>query len=119
MDFWISKWISGFLDFRLDFWISDWISGFQIGFPPTVYEISLVTDPSTWAARGRIVGVAVDHNFANDSQKTIGRYSKALHLSFRRLRCYAPALEVARLGPPAPGVYPTNHHVNRRTNTAP
>ena len=39
MDFWISKWISGFLDFRLDFWISDWISGFQIGFPPTVYEI--------------------------------------------------------------------------------
>ena len=36
MDFWISKWISGFqigfLDFRvdfwisLDFWISDWIS---------------------------------------------------------------------------------------------
>ena len=26
MDFWISKWISGFLDFRLDFWISNWIS---------------------------------------------------------------------------------------------
>ena len=40
MDFWISKWISGFskwisgfqigfLDFRLDFWISEWISGFR------------------------------------------------------------------------------------------
>ena len=36
MDFWISRWISGFrvgfLDFKLDFWISRWISGFQIGF---------------------------------------------------------------------------------------
>ena len=45
-------WIS---DFRLDscisrgfldFWISQWISGFQIGFLPTVYEISFVADPS-------------------------------------------------------------------------
>ena len=36
MDFWISKWISGFqsgfLDFKVDFWISKWISGFQSGF---------------------------------------------------------------------------------------
>ena len=36
MDFWISKWISGFqsgfLDFKADFWISQWISGFQLGF---------------------------------------------------------------------------------------
>ena len=36
MDFWISKWISGFqsgfLDFKADFWISKWISGFQSGF---------------------------------------------------------------------------------------
>ena len=36
MDFWISKWISGFqsgfLDFGVDFWISKWISGFQSGF---------------------------------------------------------------------------------------
>ena len=56
MDFWISKWISGFqsgfLDFKVDFWISDWISGFQsgfldfVGFLPTVYEISFVADPS-------------------------------------------------------------------------
>ena len=76
MDFWISRWISGFrvgfLDFKLDFWISRWISGFQIGFLDfvwisrflvgfldfaldfgflvgfllTVYEISGVSDPS-------------------------------------------------------------------------
>ena len=26
LDFWISQWISGFLDFSLDFWISVWIS---------------------------------------------------------------------------------------------
>ena len=45
MDFWISNWISGFLDFSLDFWISQWISGFQFGFLPMVYEISFVTDP--------------------------------------------------------------------------
>ena len=62
VDFWISKWISGFqsgfLDFRVDFWISDWISGFHsgfldfsldfwisIGFLPTVYEISFMMDP--------------------------------------------------------------------------
>ena len=36
MDFWISKWISGFrsgfLDFEVDFWISKWISGFRSGF---------------------------------------------------------------------------------------
>ena len=32
MDFWISVWISGFLDFKVDFWISKWISGFQSGF---------------------------------------------------------------------------------------
>ena len=36
LDFWISKWISGFqsgfLDFKVDFWISKWISGFQSGF---------------------------------------------------------------------------------------
>ena len=32
----ISEWISGFR----------WISGFQIGFLPTVYEISFVADPS-------------------------------------------------------------------------
>ena len=32
MDFRISEWISGFLDFRLDFWISEWISGFHSGF---------------------------------------------------------------------------------------
>ena len=36
MDFWISDWISrfqsGFLDFRLNFWISEWISGFQLDF---------------------------------------------------------------------------------------
>ena len=40
MDFWISKWISGFqsgfLDFKADFWILKWISreisGFQSGF---------------------------------------------------------------------------------------
>ena len=32
MDFWISKWISGFLDFKVDFWISKRISGFQSGF---------------------------------------------------------------------------------------
>ena len=49
---WISGFQSGFLDFRLDFWISEWISGFrwifgfQIGFLPTVYEISFVADPS-------------------------------------------------------------------------
>ena len=30
MDFWISKWISGFQ--KVDFWISKWISGFQSGF---------------------------------------------------------------------------------------
>ena len=53
MDFWISI---GFLDFRVDFWISigfvdfNWISGFQIGFLPTVYEISFVADPSILAA---------------------------------------------------------------------
>ena len=41
VDFWISQWISGFLDFSLDFWIS----GFQFGFLPTVYEISFVTGP--------------------------------------------------------------------------
>ena len=39
VDFWISRWISGFqfgfLDFSLDFWISVWISGFQFGFLPT------------------------------------------------------------------------------------
>ena len=29
VDFWISKWISGF---HMDFWISKWISGFQSGF---------------------------------------------------------------------------------------
>ena len=56
VDFWISEWISGFqsgfLDFKVDFWISEWISGFrwislfQIGFLPTVYEISFVADPS-------------------------------------------------------------------------
>ena len=44
MDFWISKWISGFQIGFLDF---NWISGFQIGFLPTVYEISFVTDPSS------------------------------------------------------------------------
>ena len=32
VDFWISVWISGFLDFEVDFWISKWISGFQSGF---------------------------------------------------------------------------------------
>ena len=36
MDFWISKWISGFqsgfLGFKVNFWISKWISGFQSGF---------------------------------------------------------------------------------------
>ena len=36
MDFWISKWISGFqsgfLDFKVDFRISKWISGFPSGF---------------------------------------------------------------------------------------
>ena len=26
MDFWISAWISGFLDFTVNFWISVWIS---------------------------------------------------------------------------------------------
>ena len=54
LDFWISEWISGFqigfLDFRVDFWISEWISGFQLGFEigflPTVYEISFVADPT-------------------------------------------------------------------------
>ena len=68
MDFCDFKWISGFqvgfLDFKLDFWISNWISGFRIsrflvgfldfaldfgflvGFLPTVYEISGVSDPS-------------------------------------------------------------------------
>ena len=50
VDFWISEWISGFQSGFLDFWISDWISGFQIGFPPTVYEISLVTDPSIYTS---------------------------------------------------------------------
>ena len=30
----------------MDFRISKWISGFQIGFLPTVYEISFVADPS-------------------------------------------------------------------------
>ena len=29
MDFWISKWISGF---HVDFWISKWISGFHVDF---------------------------------------------------------------------------------------
>ena len=44
-------WI-GFPDFKVDFWISEWISGFhwisgfQIGFLPTVYEISFVADSS-------------------------------------------------------------------------
>ena len=36
VDFWISKWISGFqsgfLDFKVDFWISKRISRFQSGF---------------------------------------------------------------------------------------
>ena len=32
MDFWISGFQSGFLDFKVDFWISKWISGFQSGF---------------------------------------------------------------------------------------
>ena len=35
MDFWISKWVSGFqsgfLNFKVDFRISKWISGFQSG----------------------------------------------------------------------------------------
>ena len=30
----------------MDFRISEWISGFLIGYLPTVYEISIVTDPS-------------------------------------------------------------------------
>ena len=30
--FWISDWISGFLDLKVDFRISKWISGFQSGF---------------------------------------------------------------------------------------
>ena len=32
MDFWISGFQSGFLDFKVDFRISKWISGFQSGF---------------------------------------------------------------------------------------
>ena len=32
VDFWISGFQSGFLDFKVDFWISKWISGFQSGF---------------------------------------------------------------------------------------
>ena len=49
---WLSRFQSGFLDFKVDFRISEWISGFrwisgfQIGFLPTVYEISFVADPS-------------------------------------------------------------------------
>ena len=39
-------WISGFL---FGFRISQWISGFQVGFLPTAYEISVVTDPSVSA----------------------------------------------------------------------
>ena len=69
MDFWISKWISGFqigfLDFRVDFWISGfrWISGFQIGFLPTVYEISFVADPSglSTASRHKLASTSRHH----------------------------------------------------------
>ena len=43
MDFWISKWISGF---QSGFRILQRISGFQIGFQPKAYEISPVADPS-------------------------------------------------------------------------
>ena len=46
LDFWISRWISGFHSGFLDFSLDFWISGFQFGFLPTVYEISFVTDPS-------------------------------------------------------------------------
>ena len=42
MNFWISKWISGFqirfLVFTVDFWISVWISADSV-------QISFVTDP--------------------------------------------------------------------------
>ena len=59
---WISGFQSGFLDFKVDFWISDWISGFrwisefQIGFLPTVYEISFVADPSGEAGYSKVKG---------------------------------------------------------------
>ena len=46
MDFWISKWISGFQSGFLDF---VGFLDFQIGFLPTVYEISFVADPSQQA----------------------------------------------------------------------
>ena len=56
MDFWISRWISGFQIGFLDFvWISRFFVGFLdfaldfgflVGFLPTVYEISGVSDPS-------------------------------------------------------------------------
>ena len=56
LDFWISRWISGFQIGFLDFvWISRFLVGFLdfaldfgflVGFLPTVYEISGVSDPS-------------------------------------------------------------------------
>ena len=58
MDFWISRWISGFQIGFLDFvWISRFLVGFLdfaldfgflVGFLPTVYEISGVSDPSVF-----------------------------------------------------------------------
>ena len=52
MDFWISKWISGFqsgfLDFKVDFWISKWISGFQSGFLDFKADFWI----SKWISRG-------------------------------------------------------------------
>ena len=50
VDFWVSKWISGFqcgfLDFEVNFWISKWISGFQADFwisfePAIILKIQL------------------------------------------------------------------------------
>ena len=63
MDFWISRWISGFQIGFLDFvWISRFLVGFLdfaldfgflVGFLPTVYEISGVSDPSCLALQSQ------------------------------------------------------------------
>ena len=53
--------------------------------------------------RRAVVGVAVDQSIRKGLEKD---HRQARHLSFRPLLFYTPALQVARLGRPAPGVYP-------------
>ena len=71
MDFWISKWISGFLDFRLDFWISNWISADSVASFPgpaqlsvAISTVSVLQATKSWAGPG---------NEATDSVRDFSR----------------------------------------------